>query len=361
MNLIIAGGGTGGHLFPGIAVAEALMAQNKDAKVLFVGTERGIESREVPKAGFELSLIEVGGLKRVGIKKLVKTLFALPASILQSRRIVKDFKADAVIGVGGYASGPVVLAAALMGIPTAICEQNSVPGLTNKILAKFVTRIFASFSSSSSYFSKKKFRLVGNPVRNTFLEAANQERADVENDLVFIFGGSQGARPLNEQLPKVLADVKAKGVSLRVIHQAGKNDVDKVKARYQEQGIDAEVTPFIDDMVSVYQKARVVICRAGATSCAEVAALGVVPVLIPFPSATDDHQTLNAKDHEATGAAVLLPQSDIASRGAGVIAELMTDDAAWQTMSEQSKALGKLEAGALIARAAQNGFKEQKA
>jgi len=357
-RLVIAGGGTGGHLFPGIAIAQALKAHHADNEVLFVGTEKGIEVREVPKAGFDLKLIDVAGLKRVGIKQMVKSLWMLPSSYIQSRRILKDFKADAVIGVGGYASGPLVLAARTMGIPTAICEQNSVPGLTNRILGKLVRRVFGTFPSAASSFPSAKFSLVGNPVRQSFLDAAAQPAKPPVKGRVFVFGGSQGARPLNQTLPAALKRLLDDGRDLSIVHQAGKLDIEDVKKAYADLGVEAEVTPFISDMVSAYRAAEVVVCRAGATSCSELVALGVPSILVPFPQAADDHQTTNAKDLVDGGAALLLPQAELTpERAAADIASILDDDDKQQHMRACAKRLGKLYAGDVIVRDAQAGFR----
>jgi UDP-N-acetylglucosamine--N-acetylmuramyl-(pentapeptide) pyrophosphoryl-undecaprenol N-acetylglucosamine transferase len=360
VKLVVAGGGTGGHLFPGIAVAEALLKIDPSSSVLFVGTERGIEKTAVPKAGFEVKFIDVGGLKRVGAVKAAKTLLGLPLSVLAARRILADFGADAVLGVGGYASGPVVAAAWSMGVPTAIHEQNSVPGITNKALAKIVRRVYATFPSSTSYFPAKKTELVGDPVRRG-VDAAARPAPPVERGLVFTFGGSQGARPLNEGAPKALAVLKARGRDVRALHQAGKNDVDAVAKAYADAGVAADVTPFIDDMVAAYRRAHVVVCRAGATSCAELTALGVPAILIPFPQAADDHQTKNAQDLVDAGAAVLLPQSQATPEGlADAIERLLVDDDARGRMSEAARRVGRIDAAERVARAAQGGFPSQK-
>lgn len=358
MKLVIAGGGTGGHLFPGIAVAEALLDIDPSSSVLFVGTEKGIEARAVPKAGFALELIEVGGLKRVGFAKQLKTLAALPGSLFASRAILKKFGADAVLGVGGYASGPVLAAARTMGLPTAICEQNSVPGMTNKILARLVDRVFVTFDASRAHFPGNKAELVGNPVRRAFLEAARKEAPPLEQGLVFTFGGSQGARPLNENVPLALALLRKRGRPVHALHQAGKDAVDGVQKAYGDAGVPAEVTSFIDDMVSCYRRAHVVICRAGATSCAEIGALGVPAILVPFPQAADDHQTKNARDMEQAGAAVLLPQSELTpERLADEIERLLADDDRRDKLAAGARAWGRIDAGHVVARAAMGGFK----
>jgi UDP-N-acetylglucosamine--N-acetylmuramyl-(pentapeptide) pyrophosphoryl-undecaprenol N-acetylglucosamine transferase len=344
-------------LFPGIAVAEALLDIDPTSKVLFVGTTRGIEATAVPKAGFEVRFVDVAGLKRVGLKKALQTLVALPKSLLQSRTILREFGADAVLGVGGYASGPVVLAARSMGIATAICEQNSVPGVTNQWLGRVVRRVYGTFGASSSHFPKDRFVLVGNPVRKSFLDAAKRPAPDVERGLVFCFGGSQGARPLNECVPQALGVLQARGVSVHALHQAGKTDVDDVRARYDSAHVPASVTPFIDDMVSAYRKAHVVLCRAGATSCAELTALGVPAIVVPFPQAADDHQSMNAADLAAQNAVVVLKQSDMTPTTlADAIERLLVDDAARMALCEHAKRAGRLQAGHVIAAEALAGF-----
>jgi UDP-N-acetylglucosamine--N-acetylmuramyl-(pentapeptide) pyrophosphoryl-undecaprenol N-acetylglucosamine transferase len=356
-RLVIAGGGTGGHLFPGIAVAEALLELEPEAEVLFVGTERGIEKTAVPKAGFNLELIEVSGLKRVGLATRLRTLLNLPLAHLASARILRQFGATAVIGVGGYASGPVVMTAKMLGIPTAICEQNSVPGLTNRILGRVVRKVFATFPSSASFFPAPSFELVGNPVRASFRRAAERPADEVEAGLVFTFGGSQGARPLNQTVPKALGVLKARGRSLKALHQAGKVDGPDVEAGYRQAEVEAEVVSFIDDMVAAYRRADVVICRAGATSCSELTALGVPAILVPFPQAADDHQTKNAADLVDGGAAILMPQSEMTpERLADAIENLLDDRDRRGDMAEASRRLGKLDAALDVARSAQQGF-----
>jgi len=361
VRLVIAGGGTGGHLFPGIAIAEALLEMDPTSEVLFIGTARGIEVRAVPKAGFALELIEVKGLKGASLAERAKTMAMLPAAGLQSRRILQRFGADAVIGVGGYASGPALVAARLMGLPTAVCEQNSVPGVTNRILARLVDRVYVTFAASLSSFPAGKTELVGNPVRKSFRDAARRAVDGASSSVVagriFTFGGSQGARPLNEAVPKALGLLQARGRTVSAMHQAGKDAVAGVEAGYAAAGVDADVTPFIDDMVSAYRSAELVVCRAGATSCAEVTALGVPAILVPFPQAADDHQTMNAKDLVDQGAAVLLPQSSLTPEHlADVIEGLLTDHGALARLREGARQAGRLDAAAVIAAAAAAGF-----
>ena len=361
MKLVIAGGGTGGHLFPGIAVAEALLERAPSSEVLFIGTARGIESRAVPRAGFALELIEVSGLKGAGVAQRAKSLALLPKAGLDSRRILQRFGADAVIGVGGYASGPALVAARLMGLPTAICEQNSVPGITNRILSRLVDRIYVTFSASLSSFPATKTELVGNPVRKSFRDAAQRSvdgsSAGVVSGRIFTFGGSQGARPLNEAMPAALGLLKRRGHDVTALHQAGKDAATDVAAAYAAAGVTAEVTPFIDDMVSAYRAAELVVCRAGATSCAEVTALGVAAILVPFPQAADDHQTMNARDLVDQGAAVLMPQTALSPEHlADVIEGLLNDQASLARLRARAKGAGRLDAAAVIADAAIAGF-----
>lgn len=360
MKLVIAGGGTGGHLFPGIAVAEALLEIDPTAEVLFVGTERGIESRAVPKAGFMLALVDVAGLKGQNVGHQLKTLAKLPASLLASRKILRDFDADAVIGVGGYASGPLLVAAKTLGMPTAVCEQNSVPGITNRILAKLVDVVFVTFASSAPFFPARKVKLVGNPVRRSFRQAAATTAPAFERGLVFIFGGSQGARPLNEMAPVALGLLKQQGLDVRALHQAGRDAVDGVEKAYGDAGVTAQVTPFIDDMVDAYRRAHIVVCRAGATSCAELTALGVPAILVPFPQAADDHQTKNAADLVTQGAAVLLSQKAMTPASlAAEIERLLKNDDTRRNIADSATRAGRLQAAEVIARAAIAGFRAQ--
>jgi UDP-N-acetylglucosamine--N-acetylmuramyl-(pentapeptide) pyrophosphoryl-undecaprenol N-acetylglucosamine transferase len=240
MRLLIAGGGTGGHLFPGVAIAEELRARDPSAEIQFVGTARGIEARVLPDLGWKLALIEVSGLKTVGALGAIRGLFRLPKALLQARRVVRTFKPDAVIGVGGYASGPVVLMARLAGIPTAICEQNSIPGLTNKILGRLVRAVFLSFAESKRFFKATKIVMSGNPVRLDLLKRLQAVTSTVNpTTTILVSGGSLGAVAVNE-LASVALSSLAKTTSLQIIHQTGEKDLEKTKQRYADAGITAE-------------------------------------------------------------------------------------------------------------------------
>lgn len=359
MKVIIAGGGTGGHLFPGIAVAEELVARGH--QVRFVGTARGIEARVCPQGGWALDLIDVAGLKGGGIWGLIKGLFRIPRALWQSRRILKQHKPDLVIGVGGYASGPMVLAAALSGRPTAILEQNSVPGITNRMLGKVVRAVFGAFDAAHAYFPRAKYRLVGNPVRLAVRQSLERAEGGA-GDRLLIVGGSQGAHAVNEMVCAAMAILKTRGGAPPITHQTGEKDREPIAKRYAEAGVDAEVRAFIDDMAGAYRAARLAVTRAGASTLAELTALGVPALLVPFPQAADDHQTVNARELEAKGAARVLPQKDTTPEQlAERVAELWGDEPARLRMAEASRALGRPRAHAEIADALESLVSGRKA
>ena len=257
VKLVIAGGGTGGHLFPGVAIAEELHAREVDAEIVFVGTERGIEARVLPKLGWDLELIQISGLKTVGVLGAIRGAFRIPGALWQSRKLLKKHRPQAVIGVGGYASGPVVLMAKLRGIPTAICEQNTIPGLTNKILGRLVRKVFLAFEESRRFFQPKKIVMSGNPVRRGLVAALAAAPATNEVPRVFICGGSLGATKVNEIASLALCDL-AKARKFTVVHQTGAADEETIRTRYREGGVSAEVHAFIDQMAQQYLQADVI-------------------------------------------------------------------------------------------------------
>ncbi|MFH1807252.1 MAG: undecaprenyldiphospho-muramoylpentapeptide beta-N-acetylglucosaminyltransferase [Pseudomonadota bacterium] len=348
LRLLIAGGGTGGHVFPALAVAEALRARKDGSQVLFVGTERGFEARAVPAAGFDIAFIRISGLKRVGLLGTVRTLLRLPLSLLSSWSILSRFQPQAVLGVGGYASGPVLLAAWLKRLPSAVAEQNSVPGFTNRVLGKLVRAVFGSFEHSARYFDARRFRVVGNPVRAALAEQAREERPAAATDTVrvLVLGGSQGARPLNEKLPQGFALAMQRGLKLEITHQAGEADAERARQVYAGQGVPATVHSFIDDMAAAYGAADLVVGRAGATTCAELTALGIPSILIPFPQAADDHQTLNARALADAGAAVVIPQHELDAESLSTALHALCGDGAGRLgqMREAARSLGRPEA-----------------
>lgn len=355
MRLLIAGGGTGGHLFPGVAIAEELRAREPGAAVRFVGTRRGIEARVLPELGWELSLIEVSGLKTVGALGALRGLARLPRALWQARRIVREFRPEAVIGVGGYASGPVVLMARLAGVPTAICEQNSIPGLTNKILGRFVRRVFVSFDATRRFFQPGKTTLSGNPVRRglvqQLLEA--QPRAGTATDAgapvhVLVSGGSLGAVAVNALAADALIAL-SRTTPLAIVHQTGDKGLDETVRRYAAAGVAAECHAFIKDMAAAYQRADVIIGRAGATTVAEIAITGVPAVFIPYPFAADNHQELNARAMADAGAALMFKQSELtAERLADALRPLLADAARRAEMGAKMKALARPTAAATV-------------
>lgn len=347
--MVIAGGGTGGHLFPGIAVAEEFLRRDSANRVIFIGTKRGIEHRLLGPLGYTLREIDVEGLKGRGPKALVRGLYAIPNSMLQSRRIFREFRPDVVIGVGGYASGPAVMAARLMRIPTAVAEQNALAGNTNRILGKFVDRVFLTYQESRGPFAAGKVLVTGNPVRAAFVDASKQSSpADARRGLL-IFGGSQGAAAINKAVTEMLPRLKTFTPAVRVVHQTGEREVETVGRAYRDCGVAAEVTPFISDMVSAYAAADLIICRAGATSLAEITAAGKASVLIPFPFAADDHQTQNARAMADAGAAVMIRQSELTGEKLfGVVKELLENERRLREMEQKSKALGRPDAAAAI-------------
>ena len=354
--IVIAGGGTGGHVFPGVAIADEIKRRNPSARVAFIGTERGLEKKLVPQNGHELFTINVSRLKGGGLWSKVKGLFRLPIAIFQSWRILRTVKPEVVIGVGGYASGPALLAAWMTFRKTAIQEQNATPGLTNRVLGKLVKRVFAGFPTDR--FAKKKLVVTGNPIRHAIahrlahsLENRDIALAEATGLRVLVFGGSQGATFLNERVPALLSQlVKASaGAGVTITHQTGERDLDATRQRYAELGLAASVVPFIDDMASAYAQHDLAICRAGALTLAELTAVGLPSVLVPFPHAADNHQEANARVLEQAGAAVVATQASwdeaaLVTRLGG----LAKDRASLARMGEAARGLGKAEAVSTI-------------
>lgn len=311
MKVLIAAGGTGGHIYPGIAVAQEIMRRDAGSKVRFVGTARGLETRLVPEAGFELSLIDSTGLKNLSRMAQMKGLVLLPRSFLSALSLIRQFRPDVVIGAGGYVSGPVVLMAALTNRPTLVMESNALPGMTNRVLARFVDRAAVSFEQALPYFRGKGV-VTGNPVRREFFEIPPKQREPGKLSLL-IFGGSQGARAINEGMIAALPALESLRTALLIKHQTGPADFDKVKTAYVAAGWEqqADVRSYIDNMMADFAAADLVICRAGATTTAELIAAGKASIMIPFPFAADDHQRKNAEALEAAGASRMILQQDV--------------------------------------------------
>ena len=343
MRVLIAAGGTGGHIYPGIAVAEEVMRRDPDAKVRFVGTARGLESKLVPQAGFELSIIESTGLKNVGLGARTRGLLVLPRSFNGARRLIREFQPQVVVGAGGYVSGPVVLTAALLRLPTMVMESNALPGWTNRVLARFVDKAAVSFEASLPFFRGKGI-VIGNPVRREFFEI--KPRSHVAGDLrLLVFGGSQGARAINKAMCDALPLLESVRSGMRIVHQTGEADLATVKAAYEAVGWseEADVRPYIDNIVTEFAGADLVVCRAGATTTAELIAAGKASIMIPFPFAADDHQRKNAEALAEAGAAKMILQQELsAERLAKEITTIAQDP---EGLSEMEKAARKLARG----------------
>ena len=353
LRVVMAGGGTGGHLYPGIAVARELLRRRPDAHITFAGTARGIESRVVPKEGFELDTIRSGGLKGKSTAERARGALLIPLGLLDAWRVVSRRRPHLVIGVGGYSSGPIVLTAALRNVPTMLLEQNAVPGLTNRLLSRVVRAAAVTYESTAAFFGAKAF-VSGNPVRAEFVSARDagtdvNEPVPASGAGILICGGSQGAHAINLAMVEAAPGLAHLGVALRVVHQTGERDVDMVRAGYAAAGLKAEVGPFLYDMGARFGKADLVVCRAGATTLAELTAAGKPSILIPLPTATDDHQRKNAEALASTGAAQMLLQSDATGAAlGGRIAALVTDTRVRMRMSAAARAQARPHAARVI-------------
>lgn len=306
MKIIFAAGGTGGHIYPAIAVAKEILRRDANSTIRFVGTARGLETKLVPQNGFELSTIDSAGLKNMGLVGKLKGLLILPKSFLEARKLLKEFKPDVVVGAGGYVTGPVLLMASFLKIPTLVMDSNALPGFTNRQLARFVDKAALTFEESLKFFPKKGV-VTGNPVRNEFFDVQPKTRGEKVN--LLIFGGSQGARAINLAMVDALKHLPKD--KLNIVHQTGELDFEKIEKGYQDADWQADIRRYITDMVSEFAKADLVICRAGATTCAELAAAGKVGIMIPLPTAADDHQRKNAEALQNAGAAKMILQSDL--------------------------------------------------
>ncbi len=347
---MIAGGGTGGHLYPGIAVAREWLVRDPDAAISFAGTASGIESRVIPHEGFALDVIRSGGLKGKGLRDSARGAVLVPFSLADAWRVISRRRPDIVIGVGGYSSGPVVLVAAMRGIATMLLEQNALPGLTNRLLARVVRSAAVTYESTKSFFGEKAF-VSGNPVRPEIMDAVEGVKGSTDDrsiPRVLIFGGSQGAHAINLAMVAAAPELAA-GRQLRVTHQTGAQDLEMVRSAYEAAGIDAEVEAFMYDMGRRLAEADLVVCRAGATTLAELTAAGRPAVLIPLPTATDDHQRKNAETLVAAGAAELLPQAEMNGRVlAARILTLAGDGPRRSAMGQAARRLAQPEAARLI-------------
>jgi UDP-N-acetylglucosamine--N-acetylmuramyl-(pentapeptide) pyrophosphoryl-undecaprenol N-acetylglucosamine transferase len=311
MRLLVAGGGTGGHVFPGIALAEEVVTRHPANDVVFVGTSRGLEASVVPQAGFPIELVDVKGLKGKGLAQTLRNLLLLPFAFVQSLRILRKWRPDVVVGVGGYASGPVVLVAWLLRIPTAVQEQNAIAGFTNRILGRVAKAAFTAFPEAAEHFPRRKVYQLGNPIRRTLMENFMRPEVKHPTPRVLVFGGSQGAHALNMRVIEALPHLADLRETIRITHQTGAKDRDYVEKGYRACGFVPDVREFIHDMSAAYAETDLVVCRAGATTLAELTVCKKPSILVPFPAAADNHQVQNAKSLVDAGAATMIEERDL--------------------------------------------------
>jgi len=353
VRVVIAGGGTGGHLYPGIALARELLRRDPASTVSFVGTAQGIEARVVPREGFTLDLIRVAGLKGKSRVNRLKGLMLLPIAAIDAARVVMRLRPDVVVGVGGFASGPVLAFAAIAGYPTMLLEQNALPGVTNRLLAKFVRAAAVNFEAALAYFPGTGF-VAGNPVRPEFFPAQSEEPNDRYSRLqdaarVLVFGGSQGAHAINVAVVEAASRLAASGLRLAITHQTGERDLDLVRTAYQRAGLEARVEAFIFEIDREMKSADLVICRAGATTLAELAASETAAILVPLPNSTDDHQRKNAEVFAKSGAAMVIEERELQASLGDALRGVLQSPERRRQMSAAAKSLARPDAAERIA------------
>jgi len=341
--MMIAGGGTGGHIYPAIAIAREYLARDPQRSVVFVGTEKGLEKTIVPKAGFPLELIDVGGLKGKGGLDLVRNVLRVPKGLVQAFRLVGKHKPSVVLGVGGYSSGPVLVAAKLRGVPTIIHEANAFPGLANRSVARFVTAVAVAFEEALPRLKRPDGVVTGNPIRAEFFAANRQPPTANQKQRLLIFGGSQGSRILNETMAGALLFLSRLKDSLTIVHQTGPNDLEKVQKAYRDSAFaNAVVVPYLDPIVDEMAAADFVVSRAGAMTVSELSAIGRAAILVPFAAATNNHQELNARVVERAGGAVVITEAALSpEKLAAAITEIVSDPERTRRMGVASKTLAK--------------------
>ncbi len=355
MKLLIAGGGTGGHLFPGIAVAEEFLARDPENEVLFVGTGRGVEAKILPRLGYRLELIAASGIRGKSLFSQLKGVAGLLYGYSQSRKILRAFRPDVVLGVGGYASAPVLLAARGLLLPRFIHEQNAIPGMTNKLLARVVQQAFISLEESRRFFPKETTLLTGNPLRKQILAQVEGHGAEPRTPNpepafhLLVFGGSLGAHSINMAMAAAAPLLSRLGGQLTITHQTGEKDAAEVQSAYAAANVNASVVPFIDDMAAAYHQADLIVCRAGATTIAEVTACGKACIFIPYPHAVDDHQRRNAEALLKSDACFMLLERELAPESlAGQIKELLNAPQLLRRTGENARAVARLDAARVI-------------
>ena len=347
-SIVIAGGGTGGHLYPGLAVAREVRRQQPEARVSFAGTARGLEARVLPREGFELDLIRSAGLKGKSWASRLRGASLILPSMLDAWRLLSRRRPAVVLGVGGYSSGPVVLLAALRGIPTMVLEQNAVPGLTNRWLARVVRAAAVTYEGTRRFFGERGF-VAGNPVRAEFFTPPVASARPSAGPRVLILGGSQGAHAINLAVVAAAPELARRLPGLELVHQTGERDLGDVREGYRRAGVAARAESFLDPVADEMKAADLVICRAGATTLAELAASGRPAVLVPFPAATDDHQRQNARVLVDSGAAVMVEERDLTGeRLARAAADLICDRPRLAAMGQTVRRFARPDAAAHI-------------
>ncbi|HXV69649.1 MAG TPA: undecaprenyldiphospho-muramoylpentapeptide beta-N-acetylglucosaminyltransferase [Nitrospira sp.] len=353
MTVVIAAGGTGGHLYPAVALAREFLRRDPAISILFVGTARGIESKVLAHEGFELALITAKPVMGKGLRGIAEGVLSMPTGIRQSLGILRRRRADLVIGVGGYTSPAMLVAAALKGITRVILEPNAYPGMANTVVAPFAQRIFLAFESAAASFDRRKVRVVGTPIRREFLTQSGRsgDSATASDRRLLIFGGSQGAQAINSAVLEGLISLHERVPGLVVTHQTGESDHARVREAYRRLGIHAEVAPFFYDMATVLRAADLVVARAGAMTIAELTACGKPAILIPLPTAIYDHQTKNAREMEAAGGAIVLPQADLTgARLSELIGTVLQNPQRLDMMRAKSWEMRRVDAGEAIVR-----------
>ena len=344
MRVVIAAGGTGGHMYPAIAYAKAFQRYDPEGHMLFVGTGKAVEHKILSQEGFPVESIQVEGFVGKSLQNMVRALWLLPHSLWRAIQILRSSKPDLVIGTGGYFSPPVVFAAWLLRIPRVILEPNAMPGLANRVLGPLANRIFLAFESARSFFSSSRVRVIGTPIRQAFVLDHPPALPQKVGHLL-VFGGSQGAQVINSAMLEAIEGSEILRKSVTLTHQTGSNDYERVRQGYARQGVQADVQPFLFDMPKELAKADLVICRAGASTLAELAAYGKVGLLIPFAQATHNHQELNARAMEQAGAARMVKQADLnGQKLAEEIETMMQDIPTLQSMARKSWEARKVDA-----------------
>jgi len=357
-KMVISGGGTGGHIYPAIAIANELRSINPKLDIIFIGGKERLEAKIIPRYNFPFMAIPVEGFPRNLTLRWFKVIVKVISGFINSLSLLKRLKPKVVIGTGGYVCGPVLLGAILLRIPAIIQEQNTVPGLTNRILGRFVDEIHIAFDEAAEYFKPEKTLLTGNPVRREIASAKGDYEKLGLNDAmmtIFVLGGSQGASSLNRAMMEALSLLESFAHKIQIVHQARDDDIDEVTSRYESSNITNLVQPFFNNIHDIYSLTDLMVCRAGAMTLAEVTACGLPAIVVPYPYATSDHQTKNAQAMQKNGAAILIKTEELTGeRLAKTIISLLEDEKSLTQMANASRKLGKPDAVETLAKAVLN-------